>query len=182
VSAANALLAGLNDFNVTTYQTTASAKRDFLERRLEQARLELSTSEGELRTFYTANRQYQQSPLLVFREAELRQAYELRKQNLVTLLTSFEQARLDQVRDTPVLTILDRPLLPARPTGPNRIILAVGAAMVWLGLSSLIVMSRAALSQLATLRPREAEAFRHELAEAGSPFRWRAGRRDRSAV
>ena len=181
-STASALLAALNDFNVTTYQTTASAKREFLERRLEQARAELSASESALRDFYTANRQYQQSPLLVFREAELRQSYELRKQNLVTLLTSYEQARLDQVRDTPVLTILDRPLLPARPTGPNRLVLAMGAAMVWLGLSSLFVVSRAALAQLALLRPAETEALRNELAAIRRPFQWRMRQRNRSAV
>jgi uncharacterized protein involved in exopolysaccharide biosynthesis len=162
VAIARTVLGALNDFNVRTFQTTAGAQRRFLEQRVEQARVELTVAEDSLRTFYTRNRTYQQSPLLVLREAQLRRDYELKQQNLVTLITNLEQARIDEVRDTPVLTILDPPILPAKKSGPMRGLLAIGVGMLWLGGGVLLVSVRTALSQLASHRPEEVAVLRQE--------------------
>jgi uncharacterized protein involved in exopolysaccharide biosynthesis len=162
------ILRALNDFNIHTLQTAARAQREFLERRVTAARRELALSQDSLRDFYTHNRRYQESPGLVLRESGLRRTYELRQQNLVTLLNALEQARIDEVRDTPVLTTLDRPILPAKKSGPKRGLLAVGTGFVWLALSVFGVSLRAAFTELAAQRPVEIAALRSEWREVKS--------------
>jgi uncharacterized protein involved in exopolysaccharide biosynthesis len=152
---ARRLLAALNEFNISTLQTSAGARRRFLEGRVRDARGELAVAEDSLRRFYISNRQYQQSPELVLREASLRQTYTLKQQNLVSLITNLEQARIDQVRDTPVLTVLEEPLVPAKPSGPKRLLLAFGVATFWLGIRVVLIALGSSISRLSVERPTE---------------------------
>lgn len=125
------LLELVNDFNLRRQQTQAGQERTFVERRMQQAQSELEVAEGELETFLRRNRSYQDSPQLVFEAARLQRRVDLRQQVYLSLAQSFEQARIEEVRNTPVITVVDGPEMSVRRSGgPVR----AGALGVLLGL------------------------------------------------
>lgn len=120
--AAQRLLDLVSRFNLTTRQTQAGAERRFIEARLEAARGELLAAEERLQTFLQRNREFRDSPALVFENDRLTREVELRQQVVTSLVQSFEQARIDEVRNTPLTTIVEPPDLPPQPD-PRRLVL-----------------------------------------------------------
>ncbi len=122
---AQELVDELGRFNLETRQSQAAAERAFIESRVKQAEQELAAAEDSLRLFYEANRQFENSPLLRLRHDALQRDVTMRNSVLTTLLQSFEQARISEVRDTPVLTILQDPYLPPRHDPRRRIVIGL---------------------------------------------------------
>jgi uncharacterized protein involved in exopolysaccharide biosynthesis len=120
--AAQRLLDLVSRFNLTTRQTQAGAERRFVQARLETARAELRAAEERLQTFLQRNREFRDSPALVFANDRLTREVELRQQVVTSLVQSFEQARIDEVRNTPVTTVVEPPDLPPQPD-PRRLVL-----------------------------------------------------------
>jgi uncharacterized protein involved in exopolysaccharide biosynthesis len=112
------LLDELNDFNLHRRQSQAGAERAFLEARLDEARHELDSAEGALAGFTDANRHYQESPMLSLRAARLQRRVDVQQQVYATLAQAYEQARIEQVRNTPVLTVIEPPDGSAQQTAP----------------------------------------------------------------
>lgn len=103
------LLDLVNEFNVRQLQTGASTERRFVQDRAELARRQLQVSEDSLRDFLERNRSYGSSPRLRFELQRLERVISLRQQLYMTLAQALEQARISEVRDTPVITIVDAP-------------------------------------------------------------------------
>ena len=78
---------------------------------------DLEIAEHELQIFLQRNRSYKDSPALTFEASRLERIINLRQQVYTSLAQAHEQARLDEVRDTPVMTIVDSPAGSAEPTG-----------------------------------------------------------------
>lgn len=112
---ARALLSQIDSFNLRTRQTQASSERRFTEGRLQEARSELRQAEDELQFFLQRNRDFRSSPHLTFLYERLGRNVSLKQQLYTTLSQAYEQARIEEVRDTPVITVVEDPLLPARP-------------------------------------------------------------------
>jgi len=136
---AGSLLDALHTFNNRTRRYQAGAEREFLEGRLDVAQQELESSESELQTFLQQNRLFADSPELLFRHDRLQRQVGMRQQIVTSLAQAFEEARLREVRDTPILTVIEAPILPPRrePRGTVRktllgLIFGAGLAMVWL--------------------------------------------------
>jgi uncharacterized protein involved in exopolysaccharide biosynthesis len=109
------LLDLLNGFNSDSRQSRAAAERAFLETRSAAVAAELRAAEDQFESFLRANRQWRNSPELSFAHerhasniGHLRQVY-------MSILQSYEQARIDEIRDTPVLTIVQAPVQPVWP-------------------------------------------------------------------
>lgn len=103
------LLDLVNEFNIHQLQFNAATERRFVQDRSEQARRQLRLSEDSLRTFLERNRSVDESPRLQFELQRMQRAIALRQQLYTTLAQSLEQARIAEVRDTPVITIVDAP-------------------------------------------------------------------------
>lgn len=112
---AERLLAEISRFNMETRQSQAASERSFIEERVENARSDLEAAENELQQFLQANRQFENSPELQFQYERLQRNVSLRQQVYTTLVQSFEQARIAEVRDTPVITVLQPPYMPPGP-------------------------------------------------------------------
>lgn len=134
---ANLLVARLDSFNQVTRQSEAHSRRRFLEARLAAARANLAAAEDSLRSFYVRNRRIQDSPTLVFEEARLKRGVDLQSTLFESLSQEYEQARIDEVRDTPVLTILQPALIPTKRSWPRRGV-SGAFAFVTVGLLSLM--------------------------------------------
>ncbi|NUO65605.1 MAG: hypothetical protein HOQ11_05820 [Gemmatimonadaceae bacterium] len=109
------LLKAVSDFNVAKRQTRAASEREFVAERLRLAREELQSSEAALENFLQGNRRYQDAPQLMVQYGRLQRQVELRQQVANTLAQAFEQSRIEEVRNTPVITVVERPEGAARP-------------------------------------------------------------------
>jgi uncharacterized protein involved in exopolysaccharide biosynthesis len=102
------LLELLNRFNLERRQSQARAEREFIEARLVEARQQLQREEARLAEWLNSNKRFEAASLQA-EQARLQRQVDLRQQVFLTLSTAYEQARIDEVRNTPVLTIIDRP-------------------------------------------------------------------------
>lgn len=107
----------IGEFNLEKRQTQARAEREFVGARLQEAERELREAEAELEAFLRQNRRYDQSAQLQFEYGRLQRQVELRQQVYVTLAQAFEQVRIEEVRNTPVISVLESPEGSARRRG-----------------------------------------------------------------
>lgn len=118
------LLELVNQFNVDQRQSQAAAEREFVETRLAEAQAEMHEVEAELVGFLERNQRYEQSPRLRNEAMRLESQAELKRALYSSLAQSYEQARINEVRNTPVVTIVERPedtvYLPNRGNAPLR--------------------------------------------------------------
>lgn len=128
------LLAEISRFNLETRQSQAASERSFIEERVESARADLEEAEDELQSFLQSNRQFESSPELTFQYERLQRNVSLRQQVFTTLVQSFEQARIAEVRDTPVITVLQPPFMPPGPDERRlKLFLALGLVLGAMG-------------------------------------------------
>jgi uncharacterized protein involved in exopolysaccharide biosynthesis len=127
---AAALLSELDGFNRDTRNSQAAAERRFTEARLADATKELRDAEDQLEGFLRQNRMFQNAPELVFHRDRLARDVST-KQDVVNLLSqSYEQAKIEEVRDTPAITVLELPRRPARADSSSWAVCAAEAVAV----------------------------------------------------
>jgi uncharacterized protein involved in exopolysaccharide biosynthesis len=135
---AERLLAEIQVFNLETRRSQAAAERAFIEARVDSARLALTGAEDSMQAFLQANRRYEDSPELTF-QAERLQREIVRQQQVYTgLVQSFEEARIAEVRDTPVITVLQAPYLPPGPDDRS-LLLSIALGMVLGGMGGIVL-------------------------------------------
>jgi len=103
------LLTLANQFNKGQLQSQAHAERVFLEGRLLQAQGELDSAEARMRDFLEQNRTYLNSPRLKFEADRIQRRIDQAQGVYTSVAQSYEQSRFDEVRNTPVFTIIDAP-------------------------------------------------------------------------
>lgn len=121
LSLAQSLLVAVNRFNLTSRKSQATLERQFVEQRATEAEAELRQRETRLREFLEQNRAPGNSPALTFQLQRLQRDLSLREQSYLSLLQSIEEARLREVRDTPVISVLEQPVLPLLPEPRKRV-------------------------------------------------------------
>lgn len=129
---ANRALEVINRFNLESRQSQARAEREFIEQRNVEIEAELREAEKRLETFLQRNREFRNMPELSFEHDRLSRDVAMRQQVLTSLVEAYEQARMDEVRATPVITLVERPVLPVRPD--SRRLVLKGLLGVALGL------------------------------------------------
>jgi uncharacterized protein involved in exopolysaccharide biosynthesis len=135
---AQRLLELLNDFNLDARQSRAQQEGVFISGRVAEAQEELLAAEGALEEFLRHNRQFRNSPELVFDHDRLQREVTMRQEVYTSLLRSQEQARIDAVRDTPLLTIIDSPIGAAQLQGRGTVQRAMLAFMLGLMIAVLV--------------------------------------------
>jgi uncharacterized protein involved in exopolysaccharide biosynthesis len=135
---AQRLLDEIARFNLHTRQSQAAAERVFIQERVDSARVALLSAESAMQAFLQANRQWQNSPDLTFQHDRLERDITLRQQVYTTLVQSFEQARISEVRDTPVITVLQAPFFPPGPDD-TRMLLVLALGVVLGGMAGVVL-------------------------------------------
>ena len=103
------ILALIVDFDQTKRRSQARSEREFLEARSRESQQQLHEAEAHLAAFNDQNR-VRASSQLAMEGARLQRAVDLAQQMFVTLSQNYEQARIEEVRNTPVVTIIDGPI------------------------------------------------------------------------
>jgi uncharacterized protein involved in exopolysaccharide biosynthesis len=119
----------VNRFNTETRQSNAGERRRFVERQMGEAERQLRRAEEGLKTFLEQNRQFQGSPELTFQYERLQRQVTIEQEVFTTLRRAYEEARIQEVNDTPVITVIDRAVEPDEQSSPN---LALNVALAFL--------------------------------------------------
>jgi len=122
----------LNDFNQRTRNLRARERRKFTEARSRDAEADFTTAEDSLRDFLSRNRQFEFTPQLLFERNRLERQVTLRQEVYQTLRREYEIARIEEVNDTPVLTVVDPAVPPAYPSSPRPVRMAFVAGVLGL--------------------------------------------------
>jgi uncharacterized protein involved in exopolysaccharide biosynthesis len=129
---AGRMLELVNEFNTEMRQARAQEEGRFIAARVADAQAEVSAAEEELQAFLRHNRGFANSPDLQFEHDRLQRQVMMRQEVYTSLLRSWEQARIDALRDTPVLTVIDHPAGSGEPLGRGTILRVIIAFMVGL--------------------------------------------------
>ncbi len=122
---ANRMVALVDEFNLKRRQSRSAAQRKFIGERLESVRQELRDVENSQLQFLVSNRRYRESPELSFQAERLARQVQIRQEVFLTLSRDYEQARIAEVKDTPLLTVVDHAVAPQRRTAPKRMLLVL---------------------------------------------------------
>jgi uncharacterized protein involved in exopolysaccharide biosynthesis len=106
------LINSVNQFNTQTRQSQANAERKFVDTQASEAERALRDAEDRMQAFLQSNR-VAVSPDLQFERDRLQRLITLRQQSYTSLLQARDEARIREVRDTPVITVIEPPSLPA---------------------------------------------------------------------
>jgi len=134
----------VSDFNLHRRQTKAGAERQFVEGRVTEAKDSLHAAEARLQGFLQSNRDYRNSPQLLFEWGRLDREVSMQQQVYTSLVQSYEAARIDEVRNTPVITLMEAPDLPAKPDARLALLKGMLAGIVGLALGALFAAVRQA--------------------------------------
>lgn len=178
---ANRMVELLNTFNLERLRSQSRERRRFVGERLQDAERELRDAEDQQLKFLQANRRYADSPLLSFEANRRSREVQLRQEVFQTLTREFEEARIAEVRDTPLLTIIDAAAPPDRRSSPRRkfiVFLAMVVAMLTgLGLAYFAEFRREAQLEGDTKYARFVRAWSDAKAELRAGLRMSSGRR-----
>jgi uncharacterized protein involved in exopolysaccharide biosynthesis len=105
---ADSLLSILNAFNLASRRTRATNEREFSENLLIDYRGKLKHAEDEYEDFLRSN-VIVRGPQLTLQDDRHRREIAMLQTIVNTLATSHEQARLDEVRNTPAINVIGRP-------------------------------------------------------------------------
>jgi capsule polysaccharide export protein KpsE/RkpR len=123
------LLDLVNDFNLQQRQTRGRVRRVFLAGRVDSTRADLDRATRVLRDFEVLNRDWTQSPTLKARHADLQRQQGIAEDLYVSTRREYEQARVAEVNDAALITVIDSPVQPEKKQFP-RIGLTLGVATV----------------------------------------------------
>ena len=167
---ASRMLEVVSDFDLEVRQSQAGAERKFIQERLADVRGELRAAENALEGFLRENRDFD-APELIFERDRLRREVLMRQEIYTSLGQSYEQARIDEVRNTPVITIIEQPEIPPLPD--RRRLRLKGLAAIFLGLTIAVIVAfmRAALASDRERDPESYERARELLHALGSELR-----------
>lgn len=121
---ATEILRAVNEFTLEGRQSRAHQERQFTQARAEEARLQLSESEAQLESFLESNRATG-APRLEFALDRLRRQVASRQALYTALAQAADQSRIEELRDTPSLTVIDQPDLPSKPESRGVIVFTI---------------------------------------------------------
>jgi uncharacterized protein involved in exopolysaccharide biosynthesis len=123
---ANRYIEALNRFNLERRRTQEGERRRFLEGRMLAALGDLRSAEDELKGFLQHNRSFQDSPQLQFEKGRLERRVSMAQELYTMLDRNYETARIEEINDTPVITVVERAVPPVyRSRGDDLLLVAL---------------------------------------------------------
>jgi uncharacterized protein involved in exopolysaccharide biosynthesis len=172
---AEKLVRGVNQFNTETRQSQAATERRFVEAQAGEAERALRVAEDRLQDFLERNRVFG-SPDLVLQRDRLQREVGLRQQLYTTLMQSREEARIREVRNTPVITVLEEPRLPVSGEPRGSVQKAILGTLGGGALGLLLAFITQGVSGAKRAPNNEAQEFFRLVEEATPRFLGRRGR------
>jgi uncharacterized protein involved in exopolysaccharide biosynthesis len=162
------LITAVTDFNQSKRRSQAGAERQFAEGQAAEAAEALERAEKRLETFLTRNRSYRASPELLFEHERLTRDVAMKQELYASWVKNREDARIREVRNLPIITLLEEPRLPGVPESRQTPLYATvgGLGGLLLGLAIALMM---ALLQRARVAPEPDAREFFEIVQRASP-------------
>lgn len=125
---ANRLLQLVNEFNLQQRQTRGRVRRVFLAARVDSTKADLDRTTRALRDFLVENRDWETAPTLKARKLELQRQQDIAEDLYVTTRRDFESARVAEINDAALITVVDSAVAPRKRQFP-RIGLTLGVSV-----------------------------------------------------
>jgi uncharacterized protein involved in exopolysaccharide biosynthesis len=117
---ANNLVKSLDLYIRTQRKSYATEQSFYLEKRTEQIKDSLINAENRLKNFRQQNRVTSQSPNLLLEQGRLMRNVEILQTVFIELTKQLEIAKIDQIKDAPVLNVKEYAKNPVKKAGPKR--------------------------------------------------------------
>ena len=141
---ADVVLAELESLNRYYKSVTVNEKNTFIENRIASVESDLETSEQILKDFNERNRQIS-SPALQLEQERLQRDVEVQKGIYLTLKQQLELAKIEEVQETSVVQVLDRPTVAFNPSNKNLVLYVILSFISGFGLGVIIGFIRSYL-------------------------------------
>jgi uncharacterized protein involved in exopolysaccharide biosynthesis len=138
---AQALLDVVNEFNLASRQSRAAIEREFVDGRLNFYRGELQTAENGYEAFLRSNRQVN-SPELQLQQGRHQRRIAMLQEVVTSLASAYEQSRIEEVRSTPAIRVIQRPRVPVEPNPRGTIKKGLLAGVIGVLLGLVIAVGR----------------------------------------
>ncbi len=122
---ANNITAQLDDYTRTKKKTGVTLQREFIEKRLQEVKLTLQTAEDNLTYFREKNRRIGDSPELMIAEERLIRNVQINSTIFIELTKQIEIARIEEIKNIPLINILDYARIPIQKSYPHRAIMFI---------------------------------------------------------
>lgn len=165
------LLAEVDRFNREVLRTQAGEERRFSASRVEEVGRDLKAAEDALTAFLLRNRDTRNSPTLRAEEGRLEREIQAAQTLYLSLRQSYEQARLQEVRNTPVISLIEAPRYPAIPDRRRLLSRGVLGLLLGAGLGFGLGLLRRAMARARAEDPAAAASFGAQLAAFGAELR-----------
>ncbi|MBK9065310.1 MAG: hypothetical protein IPL76_00280 [Gemmatimonadetes bacterium] len=146
---ANRFVELANRYNQENRAFQARETRRFVQSRLEQSAQDLRGAEEEQRVFRTRNRRFE-TPELQLEDQRLGRQVEIQRQLYMSLRTQYENSRIQEVNDTPVLSVIEEAVPPVQRSSPRRGRTTVLALVLGGVLGAGLALTQGAIQQLRT--------------------------------
>jgi hypothetical protein len=163
---ASKLVDGLNEYNEQIRHGQAASERQFVEGRLALASADLRQAEDRLTSFLRMNRQLGNSPELSLERDRIQRDVGLRQQVFTSLTQAYEDARIREVRDTPVLSVFEPPWAPTDPGPRGRLKRVLLGLVLGAIIGVLIIFTSSVISSPSLQADSEARVFLVTLRDA----------------
>lgn len=117
---ANNLVKSLDLYIRTQRKSYATEQSYYIEKRTQQVKDSLNIAENKLKNFREQNRITSQSPNLLLEQGRLLRNIEILQTVFIELTKQLEIAKIDQIKDAPVLNVKEYAKNPVKKAGPRR--------------------------------------------------------------
>jgi uncharacterized protein involved in exopolysaccharide biosynthesis len=121
----NKLVESLDKYIRTKRKSYASEQKYYLEERVDQVKDSLNSCENKLRDFREQNKMIVQSPNLLLEQGRLMRNAEIQQNVYIELTKQLELAKLDEIKDAPIVNIKESAQNPVKKAGPKRLNLLI---------------------------------------------------------
>ncbi|GAB4293446.1 MAG: hypothetical protein Kow0098_14310 [Ignavibacteriaceae bacterium] len=137
----NKLTEALNNYLIYKKQSNATNTRKYIEERLLTVTDSLKAAEEILKNFNEQNRIISQSPELQLKQNRLSRNVSILSQTYTTLRNQLELAKIEEVKNVPVVNIREPAADPVIPAGPRRgLYLALIILFTFVSTSAIIIL------------------------------------------
>ena len=120
----------------------ASDTKQFIEECILNTEKELNSAEEALKVFMDRNRRIENSPALQLEKQRLGREVTVLTGVFTTLKQQLETTKIEEVKESDYVVILDAPELPLRPSKPNKKFMVFFAGLLGLGLGFVLALIR----------------------------------------
>jgi len=116
----NKIAESLDNYVKSKRKSYATYQIEYITKRMAQVKDSLTIAENKLKDFREQNRMVIQSPELMLQQERLSRNVEILSTVFLELNKQYEMAKIDQIKDTPIVNIRDYAKNPVIKAGPNK--------------------------------------------------------------